>query len=136
MSSNIHKEVVNLAVTEGTMRSTAGEDNDPEMLWVGGQSWGPNLSFPTCPASPSPPRGWSVLAQQPFPGLSVVPVPLTYLGLGAARLSQTLTGHLNCLVCSGKLRGLYQPLLSSLAIGVRDANQICSLGREKRWGEE
>lgn len=66
----------------------------------------------------------------------MVPVPLSYLGLGAARLSQTLTGHLNCLVCSGKLRGLHQPLLSSLAIGVRDTNQICSLGREKRWGEE
>lgn len=61
----------------------------------------------------------------------MVPVPLSYLGLGTARLPQTLTGHLNCLVCSGKLCGLHQPLLSSLAVGVRDTNQISSLGREK-----
>ena len=54
-----------------------------------------------------------------------------YLGLGAARLPQTLTGHLNRLVCSGKLCGLHQPLLSSLAIGVRHTNQICSLEGER-----
>lgn len=66
----------------------------------------------------------------------MVPVPLSYLGLGAARLPQTLTGHLNCLVRTGKLCGLHQPLLSSLAVGVRDAHQICSLGRERRGDEE
>lgn len=58
-------------------------------------------------------------------------VPPAYLGLGAARLPQTLTGHLNRLVCSGKLRGLHQPLLSSLAVRVRHTNQICSLEGER-----
>lgn len=52
----------------------------------------------------------------------MVPVLLYYLGLGTARLPQTLTGHLNCLVCTGKLCGFHQSLLSSLAVGVRDTN--------------
>ena len=78
-----------------------------------------------------PPWGWSVLAQQTFPGLLTVTAHPGYLGLGAARLPQTLTGHLNRLVCSGKLCGLHQPLLSSLAIGVRHTNQICSLEGER-----
>lgn len=95
------------------------------------ERWLSAVSFPTRPASPLSPRGQSILAQYPFPDLPMVPVPLSYLGLGTARLPQTLTGHLNCLVCTGKLCGLHQPLLSSLAVGVRNTNQISSLGREK-----
>lgn len=101
-----------------------------------GQRWLLALFFPVFPTSPPFPTGHSTLAWHPFLDLPMVPVPLSYLGLGTARLPQTLTGHLNCLVCTGKLCGLHQPLLSSLAVGVRDANQICSLGREKFENEE
>lgn len=65
-----------------------------------------------------------------FPHLPTVPAPFCYLCLCTARLPQTLTCHLDCLVCTGKLCGFHQPLLSCLAVGVRDANQICCL-REK-----
>lgn len=80
--------------------------------------------------------GWSILARHPFPALSIVPVPLSYLRLRTARLPQTLTGHLNCLVCTGELCGLHQSLLPSLAVGIRDPHQICSLGRERGGGGE
>lgn len=61
---------------------------------------------------------------------------MSYLGLGTARLSQTLTGHLNCLVRTGKLCGFHKALLASLAIGIRDADQIRSLGRQAGVGVE
>lgn len=44
--------------------------------------------------------------------------PHTHLGLGAGRIHQVLAGHLYGLVSSGKLSGVYQALLSSLAVGV------------------
>lgn len=78
--------------------------------------------------------GRSILARHPFPDLPIVPVPLSYLRLRTARLPQTLTGHLNCLVCTGELCGLHQSLLPSLAVGIRDPHQICSLGRERGRG--
>lgn len=91
---------------------------------------GPCPVLPTSCLSPSP-LGQAILAQCPFPDLPLVPVPLSYLGLGTARFPQALTGHLNCLICTGKLCGLHQPLLSSLAVGIRDTHQICSLEREE-----
>lgn len=78
--------------------------------------------------------GQSILAGHRFPDLPIAPAPLSYLGLRTARLPQTLTGHLNCLVCTGELRGLHQSLLPSLAVGIRDPHQICSLGRERGGG--
>lgn len=42
VNSNLHREVVSLAVMEGMMRNTAREDNDPEKLWEG-QRWGSTL---------------------------------------------------------------------------------------------
>jgi len=42
----------------------------------------------------------------------------TYLGLGTGRVHQVLAGHLDGLVSSGELSGVYQALLSSLAVGV------------------
>lgn len=44
--------------------------------------------------------------------------PHTHLGLGTGRVHQVLAGHLDGLVGSGKLSGVYQALLSSLAVGV------------------
>lgn len=95
-----------------------------------------SLLLPHTPLIFSFPMDQSILAWHPFPNWPMIPVLLSYLGLGTARLPQTLTGHLNCLVCTGKLCGLHQSLLSSLAVGVRDTNQICSLGREKFENEE
>lgn len=43
VNSNLHREVVSLAVNEEMMRNTAREDNDPEKLWAGGQRWGSTL---------------------------------------------------------------------------------------------
>lgn len=135
MSSDVHREGLNPAGTEGTVRNMRRQLAREAACGKSEVGLCPLLPYVSC-SNPRPPRGWAVLARQPFPDLPTVPVPLGYLGLGAARLPQTLTGHLNCLVCSGKLRGLHQPLLSSLAVGVRDTNQIGSLGREKRWGEK
>lgn len=87
-----------------------------------------------CISLPPSPLGQSILAQHRFPDLPIVPVPLSYLGLCTARLPQTLTGHLDCLVCTGELCGLYQSLLPSLAVGIGDTYQICSLGRDKDVG--
>lgn len=70
----------------------------------------------------------------PSSALPTVPALLHYLGLGTAGLPQTLAGHLNCLVCPGKLCGFHQSLLASLAIGVGDTNQICCLRRNEHGG--
>lgn len=86
------------------------------------------------PTSPTTLSGQSILARHCFTVLPIVPAPLSYLGLRTARLPQTLTGHLNCLVCTGELRGLHQSLLPSLAVGIRDPHQICSLERERGEG--
>lgn len=56
----------------------------------------------------------------------------THLGLGAGRVHQVLAGHLDSLVSSGKLSGVYQALLSSLAVGVRDPHEVGSLGAQER----
>lgn len=56
----------------------------------------------------------------------------THLGLGAGRVHQVLAGHLDSLVSSSKLSGVYQALLSSLAVGVRDPHEVGSLGAQER----
>lgn len=55
-----------------------------------------------------------------------------HLGLGAGRVHQVLAGHLDGLVSSGKLSRVYQALLSSLAVGVRDPHKVGSLGAGER----
>lgn len=126
---------MNLALTERMKRNVRKDDNHSKRNYVSKVRDGPQPSPSPFPASPFPTEQ-STLAWHPFLDFPREPVCLSYLGLGTARLSQTLTGHLNCLVCTGKLCGLHQPLLSSLTVGVRDANQVCSLRREKFEGEE
>lgn len=117
------------------MRCGEKRQSPKEKPWEAGERW---LSSPPPPRPVSPPfpTGPVLLARDPSPDVPTAPVPWSYLGLGTARLPQALAGHLNRLVCTGELRGLHQPLLSCLAVGVRDTNQVRSLGREKFGGEE
>lgn len=52
-----------------------------------------------------------------------------YLGGAALWVYKVLTGHLDRLVCFGKLDGIHQALMSCLTVGVRHTNQVCCL-----WG--
>lgn len=53
-----------------------------------------------------------------------------YLGGAALWVYKILTGHLDRLVCFGKLDGIHQTLMSCLTVGVRHTNQVCCL-----WGK-
>ena len=55
------------------------------------------------------------------------PTGAPYLGLGAGRVHQVLTGHLDGLVGSGKLGRIHQTLLTRRAVGVRHPHQVGSL---------
>lgn len=126
MSSEVSREVMTSALSGRTRKDEAEVSQSKEFYEQWG--WIPALSSLIHFLSPlllGPVHSFSALPR--------VPVLLHYLGLGTARLPQTLTGHLNCLVCTGKLCGFHQSLLSSLAIGVRDTNQICCLRRNEQW---
>lgn len=109
------------------------EDSQRSTVWTVGH--GP-LPLPPSLVPPLPFSSWGLSTGDypSFLSFACRPVCVHYLGLGTARLPQTLTGHLNCLVCTGKLCRFHQSLLSSLAVGVRDTNQIRCLRRhEEQW---
>lgn len=57
-----------------------------------------------------------------------------YLGRTAGWIHQVLARHLDGLVGAGKLDGIHEALLTSLAVGVRDAHQVGGLGNKQEGG--
>ena len=60
------------------------------------------------------------------------PLPLPKVTCDGLRIHQVLARHLDSLVGPGKLDGIHKALVACLAVWIRDADQVSSLGGRKK----